>query len=108
VKVNEMNSTDLVVSGIKGQIVSIQVNLAAKQAIFGVALVGLDGTPRGETRIAIMPTAQPATDTQEAIPSFDEFMSENAEAQQAFGAMQTFILSFLGDFSKEIDLPPAA
>mgnify|MGYP000751861911 CR=1 FL=1 len=101
-------NTPLDVAGLSGSIVSVSANLPAQQFQIGVALVGLDGTGRGEVRLGIGPQAQPDTPTQNPIPSFEEFMTTDPDAQAAFAAIQKFGLKFLDLYSKEINLPAPA
>lgn len=100
-----MEVTQLNVKGVSARVTGFAADLTAKQLVITVTLFQASGQPLGQIAIPIGPNAQPATDALESIPSFDEFIQNDADAQALFAAVQTFTLKIADQYSKTIEVP---
>ena len=94
---------------VSAKLVNFNGNSEQKQAAFGVLLTGPTGENLGQISLAVGPQAQPETDSQKAIPSWDDFIAASPAAAAALAALETLGME-LAAFSKVLtvqDVPPA-
>ena len=94
----------MTVLGVDAQLVEFRSNIKTKTVVFVVALVGLDGNPLGQISIAVGPEGQVETETQQAIPGWDEMMRDSKSAQDLLAAVSKFGIELVDKYSKQISV----